>query len=188
MIDVVANHVGSTLKGSEFFSSLQQYSSLSTHHYDGTTTSNPSPASPYGFFSQPHHFHEHCYITDWNNQTQVEDCWLGPFHEHDFVLESSSDGVDDHGDNHNHDHGGGETREKLELEFSLADLNTQDEGVKEEMYRWIRWLVREFEVDGLRLDTVKHGEHLGCGPFKNDLNMARKDLIGLWGIDGRDSQ
>ncbi|KAF8332149.1 glycoside hydrolase family 13 protein [Amanita rubescens] len=38
----------------------------------------------------------------------------------------------------------------------LPDLNTEDPTVVETLNTWVKWLVDEFNVDGLRIDTVKH--------------------------------
>jgi alpha-amylase len=38
----------------------------------------------------------------------------------------------------------------------LPDLNTEDPMVVETLNTWVKWLVDEFNVDGLRIDTVKH--------------------------------
>lgn len=34
------------------------------------------------------------------------------------------------------------------------DLNTEDEFVKAEFYKWIRWLVDTFNIDGIRVDSM----------------------------------
>jgi alpha-amylase len=39
---------------------------------------------------------------------------------------------------------------------SLADLNTEHPFVIQELSRWVRWIVDEFEFDAIRIDTVKH--------------------------------
>ena len=53
MVDVVINHVAAT----------------------SSNTFSPSPA--YGPFSAQDDFHPFCWIEDYSNQTQVEQCWLG---------------------------------------------------------------------------------------------------------------
>lgn len=65
-------------------------------------------------------FHPFCFIQDFNNQTDVEQCWLG--------------------DNN----------------VPLPDLDTEDQSVVDTMNTWIKGLVSNFSVDGLRIDTVKH--------------------------------
>ena len=37
---------------------------------------------------------------------------------------------------------------------SLADLNQENPFVEDELYKWIRFLITEYEIDGLRIDTV----------------------------------
>jgi alpha-amylase len=39
---------------------------------------------------------------------------------------------------------------------SLWDINTEKEENVDYLYKWINWLVQEFEFDGIRVDTVKH--------------------------------
>ena len=39
---------------------------------------------------------------------------------------------------------------------SLADLNTEHPAVIEGLSKWIRWVVKEFGFDAIRIDTVKH--------------------------------
>ncbi|KAJ0415792.1 glycoside hydrolase superfamily [Aspergillus carlsbadensis] len=40
----------------------------------------------------------------------------------------------------------------------LPDINTQSTEIRELFQTWIKWLVTEYEFDGLRIDTVKHVE------------------------------
>ncbi|EIW67260.1 hypothetical protein TREMEDRAFT_33638 [Tremella mesenterica DSM 1558] len=47
------------------------------NHVAATSSSNFSPSSSYGAFSTSNDYHPFCWITDYSNQTQVEDCWLG---------------------------------------------------------------------------------------------------------------
>ncbi|KAL1969253.1 hypothetical protein VTN77DRAFT_9445 [Rasamsonia byssochlamydoides] len=96
MVDVVANHMG----------------------YAGPGTSvNYSVFNP---FNKEEYFHPYCPITNYNNQTNVEDCWLG-----DNIV-------------------------------SLADLNTARSDVQSIWYSWVKSLVSNYSIDGLRIDTVKH--------------------------------
>ena len=39
---------------------------------------------------------------------------------------------------------------------TLADLNTEDPTTISFLYDWVRWLVKEFSFDAIRIDTVKH--------------------------------
>lgn len=99
MVDVVVNHVGSP-RHREFH-----------------------PDDRYGALSQPEDYHPHCWIRNYDNQTEVEQCWIGE-----------------------------DQRE------ALVDINTESPKVVREMYRWIRQLVSDYQIDGLRVDTVKHGQ------------------------------
>ncbi|KAF8621832.1 hypothetical protein AX15_007457 [Amanita polypyramis BW_CC] len=40
--------------------------------------------------------------------------------------------------------------------LSLPDLNTEDPVVVQALHNWVSWLVKTFNIDGLRIDTVKH--------------------------------
>ncbi|KAF2279782.1 glycoside hydrolase [Westerdykella ornata] len=40
----------------------------------------------------------------------------------------------------------------------LPDINTERSDIRAMFQDWIRWLVKEFQFDGFRLDTVKHVE------------------------------
>jgi alpha-amylase len=94
MFDVVANHMGTVGLPSNF-SGLSPYSSQSD-------------------------FHPFCFIDDDNNQTDVEQCWLG------------------------------------DSSVPLADINTEDQNIVSSLYTWVQNLVRQYQVDGLRIDTVKN--------------------------------
>ncbi|KAJ9124419.1 hypothetical protein QFC24_003206 [Naganishia onofrii] len=97
MVDVVVNHVGSPR--------WRQF----------------RPDERYGALNEPEDYHPHCWIQNYDNQTEVEQCWIGE-----------------------------DQRE------ALVDVNTESPKVVREMYRWIRQLVSEYGIDGLRVDTVKH--------------------------------
>ncbi|KAM5531186.1 hypothetical protein V8D89_015156 [Ganoderma adspersum] len=94
MVDVVVNHMAST-KNPPDFSALQPFSSSSF-------------------------FHKECYITDYTNQTNIEQCWLG------------------------------------DRNVLLADINTENPAVVDSMNTWIKTLVANYTIDGIRIDTVKH--------------------------------
>ncbi|KAJ5893616.1 hypothetical protein N7495_005307 [Penicillium taxi] len=96
MVDVVANHMG----------------------YGGAgDTVDYSVFTP---FDSSTYFHSYCEISDYSNQSNVEDCWLG-----DTVV-------------------------------SLPDLNTELTSVQTVWYDWVKDLVSNYSIDGLRVDTVKH--------------------------------
>lgn len=38
----------------------------------------------------------------------------------------------------------------------MPDLNTEDPKVIQTLHQWIRSLVQAFQIDALRVDTVKH--------------------------------
>lgn len=98
MVDVVANHMG----------------------YNGAGNSvNYGVFTP---FDSATYFHPYCLITDYNNQTAVEDCWLG------------------------------------DTTVSLPDLDTTSTAVRSIWYDWVKGLVANYSIDGLRIDTVKHVE------------------------------
>lgn len=80
----------------------------------------PPSFSAFNPFNTQSDFHTECLITDYNNQTQVEQCWLG--------------------DNN----------------LLLADVNTENDDIVKTYYDWIKTLVGNYSVDGIRIDTVKH--------------------------------
>lgn len=36
----------------------------------------------------------------------------------------------------------------------LADLNSENTFVQQELFKWITWLIKEFKFDGIRVDTI----------------------------------
>lgn len=96
MVDVVANHMGYAGPG------------------------NSVDHSVFNPFNKQEYFHPYCEITNYDDQSNVEDCWLG-----DTIV-------------------------------SLPDLNTTRSDVEDIWYSWVRALVSNYSVDGLRIDTVKH--------------------------------
>ncbi|KAI0713053.1 glycoside hydrolase family 13 protein [Cerioporus squamosus] len=84
------------------------------------SSSDPPDYSNFSPFSTESNFHPECFITDYTNQTDVEQCWLG------------------------------------DTKVPLADLNTEDDDVVSKMNSWIKGLVSDYSVDGVRIDTVKH--------------------------------
>lgn len=83
-------------------------------------TSLPPDYSGFSPYSSQSDFHNFCFITDYNNQTDVEQCWLG------------------------------------DTTVLLADINTEDSNIVSSLYSWVQRLVQDYQVDGLRIDTVKH--------------------------------
>lgn len=81
---------------------------------------SPPSFSTFNPFNQESDFHTKCLITDYTNQTQVEQCWLG----------------DD--------------------KLLLADVNTENDNIVKTYNDWIKTLVANYTVDGIRIDTVKH--------------------------------
>jgi len=94
MVDVVVNHFGPANSSASY------------------TSFNP--------LNRPSYFHPECLITDYSNQTNVEQCWLG----------------DD--------------------KLPLADVDTENPWIAKMFSRWIKSLVREYRIDGIRIDTAKH--------------------------------
>ncbi|KAJ3875382.1 GH13 alpha-amylase precursor [Lentinula edodes] len=102
MVDVVVNHVvANPTNTSSVWPETFDYSQL----------------QPFGGSNS---FHTQCFIDDYNNQTDVEQCWLG-------------------------DSG-----------LPLLDLDTENSTVVDTMYSWIKNLVSDYNIDGLRVDTAKH--------------------------------
>nr|AAC49622.1 alpha-amylase [Lipomyces spencermartinsiae]prf//2203288A alpha amylase [Lipomyces kononenkoae] len=86
--------------------------------------------SEYFPYSSQDYFHSFCWITDYSNQTNVEECWLG------------DDSV------------------------PLVDVNTQLDTVKSEYQSWVKQLIANYSIDGLRIDTVKHVQMDFWAPFQ----------------------
>lgn len=71
-------------------------------------------------FNDAKYFHKYCNVTEWDNPTNYQDCWLYPY------------GV------------------------ALADVNTDDPVVVNMMGSWVKQLVSNFSIDGIRIDAAKH--------------------------------
>lgn len=54
-----------------------------------------------------------------------------------------------------------------------ADIDFQNEEVREELLNWGKWYIETTDVDGLRLDAVKH---INAGFYEQWLKELRKDL------------
>lgn len=57
---------------------------------------------------------------------------------------------------------------------NLPDLKTEDEYVRHVFQRWIHKLVKKYQIDGIRLDTVKHVERSFFPDF-----VEASDVFGL---------
>jgi alpha-amylase len=71
-------------------------------------------------FNDKKYFHPYCNVTEWENSTNYQDCWLYPY------------GV------------------------ALADLATETKPVVDELGSWVKGLVANYSIDGLRIDAAKH--------------------------------
>ncbi|KAL0941728.1 alpha-amylase [Colletotrichum truncatum] len=76
--------------------------------------------SKFNPFNDEKYFHPYCNVTEWENSTNYQDCWLYPY------------GV------------------------ALADLATDTAPVYEELGSWVKGLVANYSIDGLRIDAAKH--------------------------------
>ncbi|KZL76246.1 alpha-amylase 1 [Colletotrichum tofieldiae] len=76
--------------------------------------------SKFNPFNKEEFFHPYCNVTEWDNSTDYQDCWLYPY------------GV------------------------ALADLATETKPVVNEFNKWIKELVSNYSIDGLRIDAAKH--------------------------------
>lgn len=56
----------------------------------------------------------------------------------------------------------------------LADINTEDQSIVQFWYDWIGNLVKNYTVDGVRIDTVKH--------IRQDFWTGFKDSAGVWSV------
>ncbi|KAF7288876.1 Glycoside hydrolase family 13 protein [Mycena indigotica] len=122
MLDVVVNHFAAPPLKSTPTSTLSAPSSISTTSPEYAASAadlilNYTNLAP---FSSPTDFHQPCFIIDYTNQSDVEQCWLG------------------------------------DPSLPLPDLNTEDNDVQQRMYSWVKTMVKEYDADGVRIDTVKH--------------------------------
>lgn len=76
--------------------------------------------SKFNPFDNEDYFHPYCNVTEWDNATNYQDCWLYPY------------GV------------------------ALADLDTEADEVVDMFSTWIKGLVSNYSIDGLRIDAAKH--------------------------------
>jgi alpha-amylase len=88
--------------------------------YNNTT---PQPIVDYSKFNplnDEKYFHKYCNVTEWDNATNYQDCWLYPY------------GV------------------------ALADVDTEAPAVVDMLGKWVKELVSNYSIDGLRIDAAKH--------------------------------
>lgn len=76
--------------------------------------------SKFNPFNDEKYFHPYCNVTQWENATNYQNCWLYPF------------GV------------------------ALPDLDTESPAVVKELSSWVKGLVANYSIDGLRIDAAKH--------------------------------
>lgn len=76
--------------------------------------------SKFNPFDDKKYFHPYCNVTEWENATNYQNCWLYPY------------GV------------------------ALADLATDTKPVVDELSKWVKGLVANYSIDGLRIDAAKH--------------------------------
>ncbi|KAF5327329.1 hypothetical protein D9619_004010 [Psilocybe cf. subviscida] len=105
MVDIVVNHVAA----------------IPTKIEPATST----PSIDYSVYQSPldssSSFHPFCFIDfSLNNQTDVEQCWLG------------------------------------DANVPLPDLDTEDNDIVQMLNTWVANLTKTYNIDGLRIDTVKH--------------------------------
>lgn len=93
------------------------------NHVAATSSSTFQPSSAYGEFSDAADYHPFCWVEDYTNQTQVEQCWLG------------------------------------DSNVALPDLNTENTDVQTYWNTWLKKLISDYDVDTIRIDTVKHVAH-----------------------------
>lgn len=67
---------------------------------------------------------------------------------------NSKDHYHEYCDIHQEDFTGNQWRVENCRLAGLPDLNQENEYVKNELLKWIDWLVTEYDIDGLRIDTI----------------------------------
>lgn len=80
----------------------------------------PLDYSVFNPFNNEDYFHPYCNVTEWENSTNYQDCWLYP-----------------------------------EI-VALADIATEQPAVVADFGTWIKGLVANYTIDGLRIDAAKH--------------------------------
>ncbi|KAK8190444.1 glycoside hydrolase superfamily [Phyllosticta capitalensis] len=88
--------------------------------------------SKFNPFNSQDDYHSYCEITNYDDQDNVEDCWLG------------------------------------DSNVELVDLKTESSTVSSGYNSWIKELVSNYSIDGLRIDTAKHVDK----SFWPDFNTA----------------
>lgn len=80
----------------------------------------PVDYSEFDPFNNEDYFHSYCNVTEWDNATNYQDCWLYP------------------------------------LGVALADLKTESDEVVDMFGSWIKELISNYSIDGIRIDAAKH--------------------------------
>jgi alpha-amylase len=111
------------------------------NHVAATSSSTFQPSSAYGAFSQSSDYHPFCWIQDYTNQTEVEDCWLG------------------------------------DSNVALADLNSESDTVQNYWNGWIKQLIADYNIDAIRLDTVKHVPHASWKSFTSSFDVFNQGEV-----------
>jgi hypothetical protein len=94
------------------------------------------PGAHYGPFEDPDDFHPRCYPKDWENQRQVETCKAHfPICTLMRTLAESLIGW---------------------LGPEMPDLNTESPKVIKTLHQWLATMVNHFDIDFIRVDTLKH--------------------------------
>ncbi|KAJ9136795.1 Alpha-amylase-like protein [Coniochaeta hoffmannii] len=80
----------------------------------------PVDYSKFNPLNDQKYFHKYCNVTEWDNPTNYQDCWLYPY------------GV------------------------ALADVDTDSDEVVTILSSWVKELVSNYSIDGIRIDAAKH--------------------------------
>lgn len=135
MLDVVVNHMVSPRP---FNATAVQLATTNAT----TQVTNTTELSPFTDLSD---FHSVCWVTDYSNQTEVEQCWLG---------------------NEN---------------MPWADVNTENPEVIGTLNNWIENVIKDFQVDGLRLSTVKFVSRDFWSSFTNQAGVfTLGEVCNMW--------
>ncbi|KAL3426885.1 alpha-amylase [Phlyctema vagabunda] len=101
MVDVVINDMATPINGPMTTKTIIDYSQFVP-------------------FNDAKYFHPYCNITNYENTTNAQECWLGA----DIV--------------------------------ALPDLDTESDEVADLTHTWIKELIANYSIDGLRIDAAKH--------------------------------
>ena len=69
------------------------------------------------------------------------------------------------------------SKEKGNYDYLMfADIDHYNNDVREELFRWIEWLINETKIDGIRYDALKHIDSNFINDFTNHILSIKNDM------------